>query len=59
MVSSKSSTSNGEALSICERTKNKSNNGNRGKSSNGYKGQSKLEAREINSASIARSITTL
>ena len=41
MVSSKGSTSNGEALSVRGRTKNKSNNGNRGKSSNGYKCRSK------------------
>jgi hypothetical protein len=38
IVSSEGSASNGEALSVRGRTENKSNNGNRGKSSNGYKG---------------------
>ena len=41
MVSSEGSASNGEALSVRGRTENKSNNGNRGKSSNRYKGRSK------------------
>ena len=41
MVSSEGSASNGEVLSVRGRTKNKSNNGNRGKSSNGYKCRSK------------------
>ena len=41
MVSSEGSASKGEALSVRGRTENKSNNGNRGKSSNRYKGRSK------------------
>ena len=34
--------SSGKALSICGRIENKSNNDNRGKNSNGYKGHSKF-----------------
>ncbi|CAD6202432.1 unnamed protein product [Miscanthus lutarioriparius] len=41
MVSSEGSASKGEALSVRGRTDNKSNNGNRGKSSHHYKGRSK------------------
>jgi hypothetical protein len=44
MVSSEGSVSNREALS--GRTENKSNNGNKGKSSNHYKGRSKSESKE-------------
>jgi len=45
MVPSEGSTSKGEALSVRGRTKNKFN-GNRGKSSNGYKGRSKSRGRD-------------
>ena len=46
MVSSESSTSNGEALSVRGRTHKKSNNGYRGKSSNGYHGRSKSRGKD-------------
>jgi len=45
MVSCEGSASNGEALSVHGRTENKSNNGNRGKNSNGYKGRSKSQSK--------------
>ena len=59
IVSSEGSASNGEALSIRGRTENKSNNGIEAKVLMVTKADQNLEAREINSASIARSITTL
>ena len=46
MVSSEGSASNGEALSIRGRTQNKSNDGYRGKSSNGYGGRSKSRGKD-------------
>jgi hypothetical protein len=45
MVSSEGSAFNGEALSVRGRTENKSNNGNRDKSSNGYKGRSESRSK--------------
>ena len=45
MVSFEGSASNGETLSVHGRTENKSNNDNRGKNSNGYKGHSKFRGK--------------
>ncbi|CAD6341186.1 unnamed protein product [Miscanthus lutarioriparius] len=45
MVSCEGSPSNGEVLSVRRRTENKSNNGNRDKSSNGYIGRSKSQSK--------------